>query len=200
MKRKECLISVFICLFILLYSCATYRKGIVMLNEDITKAQYRAFPKYLSLTKEWEKDFRQRGGDFCVRCLLFEDFRLYRYCSGFFNEIKQNDTIYIIESISEPYKQFNLIIWNRVDTAAFYAYGVLEKTSNEGKERAFSECEMQLVGQWNIERIRYEEEKSTLISGETIRYATRVIIKKRKNKIDCIRYRQFGYFNKPCTP
>ena len=186
---------IILCFFMLMCSCSTYhRAGITMLNEEITKTQYRSFPEYLSTKKEREKNFRKRGGYFCVNCILFERFRLYRYHSNFFNEIKTNDTIYIIDGLGFPSNNYYLIIWNRIDTASFYANSTemkLSKASNIVEERSFSKCEIQLVGEWNIKGIREEEKKYSNINGGGIRYATRVIVKKRKYQIDCIRYEEF---------
>ena len=193
---KKYFILIIVCVFALMNSCSTSRTGLVMLNEEITKTQYRSFPGYLSMKKQWEKHFRKHGGAFCVECHLMEKFRLYRYSSGFFNEIKENDTIYIIESCSQPYNNYFLTIWNRTDTASFYAYPVERILHKKSEERIFSRCEMELIGKWDIKGIRYEEDNHSGMLGGGINYATRVIIKKNKYKIDCICYNEFYLYDR----
>jgi len=167
-----------------------------MLNEEITKAQYRSNPDERSVKKDWDRHFKKHGGDYCVTCLFFEKLRLYRYCSGFFNEIKENDTIYIIEDCSAPYNNYFLTIWNRIDTASFSA-GSVEKILQKRPGPYSSLCGMQLVGKWDIKGIRYEEKMySKGIRGGAIYYATRVIVKRNKYKIDCIRYNQFNMYER----
>ena len=75
MKTKKGLILITVCFFTFITSCSTYRTGIIKLNENITKTQYRSFPEYQSVKKQWERVFKKRGGYFCADCLLFEKFR-----------------------------------------------------------------------------------------------------------------------------
>ena len=190
MITKKYFTLTIVCVFALMNSCSTSRTSVVMLNEKITKAQYRSFPGYRSMKKYNEKHFRKHGGGFCVNCHLMEQFRLYRYYSGFFNEIKENDTIYIIESRNQPYNNYFLTIWNRTDTVSFFTVA-FEQVLHKWSDIPYSSCERQLVGKWDIKGIRYEEDKPYGFTDRGVHYATRVIIKRNKFKIDCICYNEF---------
>jgi hypothetical protein len=184
---KKCFILIIICFFALMNSCTIYRKGGGTLNEKITKAHYRSYPEYRFIKKHNEKYAKKHGGGFCLDCILPEGFRIGRENSCFFDNIKQKDTLYIIEHHASSYY---LTIWNTIDTASFHATvgeWILHKTSGRP-----SICEMQLVGKWNIKGIRYEEKKlkEKEFDDFVFDYATRIIIKRNRYKIDCIRYYQ----------
>ena len=190
--RKKCLILIVACSLILMDSCTIYRKEIGILNEKIAIAQCHSFPEYRVQRKQWERVLKKQGEDFCKKCVKIENFRMYRDSSDFFKNIKQNDTIYMIEHLSEPYNNYFLIIWDYVDTACFYGISVertLNKISYNAQTSTFSKCDIKLVGQWDIKGIRKEERKYPKYTESMgFNYATRIIIKKNKYIIDCIRF------------
>ena len=197
MKTKKYFVLIIACVCTLVNSCTIYRKGGGTLNEKITKAHYRSYPEYRSIKKYNEKHDKKHGRVFCMECHQMELFRMHRDSSRFFDNIciKQKDTFYMIESYTSPYNNYFLIIWNRIDTASFYATAA-ERILHKKPDVLYPSCEMQLVGKWDIKGIRYEEDKHSDILGGGVSYATRIIIKRNKYKISCIRYKMFWSYER----
>ncbi|GAB6010277.1 hypothetical protein [Dysgonomonas reticulitermitis] len=78
--------------------------------------------------------------------------------------------------------------WNKVDTISYTnETGSFELTS----KLLFTKKMMQLVSDWDIKRIKEEENlNSNLLPNETI-YATRIVFSNKKYKIDCISFKDF---------
>jgi hypothetical protein len=171
----------------------TFRKRGGTLNEKIAKAQYCCFPEYIAIKKTWEKNADK--GNYCLECVLLERFRMYRDSSTFFQNIKQEDTIYIIESQSIPSGNFWLMIWNKVDTVSFYNDSG-DRTIKKTENNLHTKCLIQLIGRWDVHKIKEEAKKYEITLEGGINYATRIIIKKKKYKIDCFHFFDFYRYDR----
>ncbi len=177
---KKYSISIIVFFLILASSCRT-------LNEKIAKVQYRSFPEFRVQKKEWVRDFKKNGRYFCLECLTLEKFRMYRDSSFFFDNIRQYDTIYIIETLNNS--NFYSMIWNSADTISLIqVYG---ETNIERTDERISKCKMKLLEQWDIEGIREKEKNASGVTNRSLIYVTRIIIKKNIYKINCIRFYDF---------
>ncbi len=114
----------------------------------------------------------------------------YREQSKWFeklNHSNKEDTIFILE---RPGIQgnFSFTFWNKRDTVTYTnATGSFEFKN----EPSFTNYMMKLVSEWNITEIRLEENlHSNLLPSEMV-YATIIIVKDKKCKIDCIRFKDF---------
>lgn len=84
------------------------------------------------------------------------------------------------------------MIWNKYKSIA---YGYLKNNFFFNEPSIFDRNIIELVGMWNVEKIKmYEKEKSTLTNPFLI-FASRVIIKRKEISADCIAFDQFYLIN-----
>jgi hypothetical protein len=115
---------------------------------------------------------------------------LYRKQSNWLKELKhsvEKDTIFIVEypGIQGDY---SFAFWNKVDTF-FYTNTTGEFQSTD--KSLFTKHMMRLVSEWDISEIKREESTNSELLPSEFVYATRIIIKNGKYKIDCIRFKEF---------
>lgn len=98
-----------------------------------------------------------------------------------------NDTVFALEQLGFQ-GDLNLTYWNKEDTISF------TNTSGAPKyvpHALFSKYMMKLVSQWNIAGINEEEKVNpSLVPNEPV-FATRIIIRKNKYKVECIKFDDF---------
>jgi hypothetical protein len=115
---------------------------------------------------------------------------LYRKQSNWLRELKysvERDTVFLLEH-SGIQGDYFFVVWNQIDTV-FYT-----NTTGEFKptdKLLFTKYMMKLVSEWNIPEIKREENTNSGLLPSEFVYATRIIIKNGKYKIDCIRFKEF---------
>jgi hypothetical protein len=119
---------------------------------------------------------------------------LYRERSDWLKKMNysdKNDTIFILE-LPGIQGDIYFTFWNKKDTLSYTsAYPNSTGEYKIVKEVIFTKYMMKLVSEWNISEIRKEEEiNSNLLPSEFV-YATRIIVKNKKYKIECIRFDDF---------
>jgi hypothetical protein len=115
---------------------------------------------------------------------------LYREQSDWLKKINysdKNDTIFILE-LSGIQGEVLFTFWNKIDTISY--------TNSTGEYKIvkgimFTKYMMKLVSEWNISEIRKEEETNSNLLPTELVYATRIIVKNKKYKIECIRFKEF---------
>ena len=107
---------------------------------------------------------------------------------------KQNqDTIYLLELEGDPaYTTLYSLVWNKTDTVFYQAERLGKgKIINDEKNALFSDYMCDLVSQWDREELNNEGEiNSRFIIIEYVN-ATRIIINKKKYRVDCICFKFF---------
>jgi len=145
-------------------SCGSYNKRMISLSDDIFNCPMSASD--------------------------YNSFRLYIQPVNWYKELKfstKNDTIFLLEypGIEGDYY---FSFWNKKDTLSYFEDNGRYKFAHN--KMIFTKYMMKLVSEWNILEIREEEKNhSTLLLGYI--YATRIIIKNGKHKIDCIHFKDF---------
>ena len=132
---------------------------------------------------------------FCAQENTFKDgnFKVlnsYRNQSEWWKKLKyssENDTLFIIECWGVQ-GNFAFTIWSNSDTISY-----TNETGNFifTNEPQFTKYMIQLVSDWNISQINLEEKINANLIPEEWILATRIIIKNKNYKIDCIRFKGF---------
>lgn len=116
--------------------------------------------------------------------------KLYRDQSDCFRKINftlAKDTIFLLERNGVQGDYF-MTLWNRIDTVS---YSNITGEFIKSEKSLFIKNMMQLVSEWDIQKLEEEAKSSSnLISSEFI-YTTRIILKGRQRIIDCIRFDEF---------
>ncbi len=120
---------------------------------------------------------------------------LYREQLNWYKELEysmKKDTIYVLE-LPATQGYYHYTFWNRIDTVSYVNNtGTYELVD----EPPFTEYMMKLVSMWDIQGIKEEEKINSNLFPSEIIYATRVIIKNKKYRIDCIQFRDFFNFER----
>lgn len=102
--------------------------------------------------------------------------------------IKSIDTIYILETYSYEIEIFYGNIWNGTSKLE-YSYNKNKFDFNIGK--IFSNYTIELIENWDIETIRYEERNNSTMTNPNLIYGTRVIRNESEIDVDCICFDEF---------
>jgi hypothetical protein len=130
------------------------------------------------------------GYDMFLKGLSFDVER-----SNWYKELEystKNDTVFLLE---HPGIQgdYYFSFWNKKDTLSYSnVTGHLEFTH---KKFVFTKYMTKLVSEWDILGIREEERICSNLSSDMV-YATRIVIKNGKYKIDCINFKDFLDFKR----
>jgi len=105
----------------------------------------------------------------------------------------KNDTIFLLEYPSIE-GNYCFAFWNKKDTLTYP--DVLKNLEFYHGKTPFTKYMMKLVSEWNILAIREEEILHPVQLPSGIVYATRIIIRNGKYKIDCIDFKDFFDFKR----
>lgn len=122
--------------------------------------------------------------------MLLKGLHIYREKSSMLARLKysaMNDTLFTLEMLGIQGNLY-LTYWNKTDTISYI------NNTDESEyidSTLYSKYMMKLVSEWNISEIEKEEKiNSQLLPNDPI-YATRIIIRKNKYKIECIIFSDF---------
>lgn len=155
------------------FACNSFGQNFDKISREIKKIQ-------LSIQPEAKRYID------CYYNLRAESNSLKNFCPT-----SKNDTIYMIESLGDwSSLELSSILWNNADTI-FCNSGDAGKTYEFVKEGFFTNYVTKLVSEWNIEAINKEEEETVQMQPIYSNFATRIIFKGKKYKIDCIYFQDF---------
>lgn len=103
------------------------------------------------------------------------------------NFISSSDTVFFLETYDYQTGISYGLIWNKIKSIAY-------RYSNDNlffnARPIFDKYIIDLVGVWDVEKIKINGEKSTVISPLVI-FASRAIIKQKEIRVDCIAFDDF---------
>lgn len=127
--------------------------------------------------------------------ILIQGLSLYRRQFNWDKELKysqKKDTIFLLE-LPGIQGDYHYTFWNRVDTISYANNTGTFKLINEP---SFTEYMMRLVSMWDIQGIKEAEKNNLNLFPSEIIYATRIIFRNNKYRIDCIRFGDFFNFER----
>lgn len=127
--------------------------------------------------------------------MLIQGLSLYRQQFNWSKELKysqKQDTIFLLE-LPGVQGDYYYTLWNRIDTISYSNNTGSFKLINEP---LFSKYMMKLVSMWDIEGIKEEERTNLALLPSEVIYATKIIFRNNKYRIDCIRFGDFFNFER----
>lgn len=109
------------------------------------------------------------------------------------NFISPSDTVFFLETYDFEIGTSYGMVWNKHKSIS-YEYFKDKITFTD--RSVFDDMIIDLVGRWNVEKLKIYGEKSTLVNPFFI-YASRAIVEKNKINVDCIAFNEFFFLNKP---
>lgn len=159
---------IYLVLFLSILGACKQQLNLVNVSNNIYKTQIKAF------------------GD----TMFLKGLQFYREKAVMLERVRYstvNDTVFALEQLGIQ-GDLHLTYWNKIDTISYdNAVGEPEYIDNS----LFSNYMMELVSQWDILGIKEEEKANSAMLPNDPVYATRIIIRKNKYKVECIKFDNF---------
>lgn len=162
------------------------RKGVILILLISIFGGCKQQLDFVKVSNKIYKNQIQAFGD----TMLLRGLQVYREKVDVLEKLRYstlNDTVFALEQLGFQ-GDLNLTYWNREDTISY------TNTSGAPKyvtHALFSKYMLKLVSQWNIAGINEEERVNpSLVPNEPV-FATRIIIRKNKSKVECIKFDDF---------